>query len=145
MEPMACDVEPSMGHPHLEKEGEAVEQPEAESIIPDEDVEEDTAIDLDRLLLRPSPFAAESGVLALAEFEAGAELKELVGQARVLVVGAGGLGCEILKNLALSGVKVRGCMTSSACGSLVWMTVGDSPPPTPASVSRFGMAGDRCD
>lgn len=40
-----------------------------------------------------------------ADFEWGPDLKELLSEAKVLVVGAGGLGCEILKNLALSGVK----------------------------------------
>jgi ubiquitin-activating enzyme E1 C len=53
--------------------------------------------DLDKLLLRSSP-------LAPPEFEAGEDIKDLLMKyARVLVVGAGGLGCEILKNLALSG------------------------------------------
>ncbi|EWM24721.1 nedd8 activating enzyme [Nannochloropsis gaditana] len=66
---------------------------------------DDGMTDMDNLLLRPSPFAADSGSLALGEFEAGADLKEMLAEARVLVVGAGGLGCEILKNLALSGVK----------------------------------------
>jgi ubiquitin-activating enzyme E1 C len=32
-------------------------------------------------------------------------LEEIGKEAKILVVGAGGLGCEILKNLALSGIK----------------------------------------
>lgn len=64
------------------------------------------ATSMDPLLLRGSPFSAESGSLRVSEdvvFEHGAELKELLPEVKVLVVGAGGLGCEILKDLALSG------------------------------------------
>ncbi|KAG0609450.1 hypothetical protein M758_8G185400 [Ceratodon purpureus] len=53
--------------------------------------------DLDRLLLRP-------GNLVGPGFEPGPELLEsLQNDLRVLVIGAGGLGCELLKDLALSG------------------------------------------
>ena len=55
--------------------------------------------DLDYLYNRESKFAKE-------EFEPSDELKgQLFEHAKVLVIGAGGLGCEILKNLALSGIR----------------------------------------
>jgi len=43
---------------------------------------DDGMTDMDNLLLRPSPFAADSGSLALGEFEAGADLKEMLAEVR---------------------------------------------------------------
>lgn len=55
--------------------------------------------DLDKLLLRPGPLVGPT-------FEPGTELRnDLREYVRVLVVGAGGLGCELLKDLALSGFR----------------------------------------
>ncbi|CAI0466285.1 unnamed protein product [Linum tenue] len=55
--------------------------------------------DLDKLLLR-------SGNLVGENFEPGPQLRDdLREYVRILVVGAGGLGCELLKDLALSGFK----------------------------------------
>ncbi|KAJ7980100.1 NEDD8-activating enzyme E1 catalytic subunit [Quillaja saponaria] len=55
--------------------------------------------DLDKLLLRP-------GNLVDPNFEPGPELRDdLQTYVKVLVVGAGGLGCELLKDLALSGFR----------------------------------------
>ncbi|KAK0418002.1 hypothetical protein QR680_013318 [Steinernema hermaphroditum] len=54
--------------------------------------------DLRRFTDRPSKFAHPA-------FEPGEQNMEMVHKCKVLVVGAGGLGCEILKNLALSGFK----------------------------------------
>ncbi|XP_038897781.1 NEDD8-activating enzyme E1 catalytic subunit [Benincasa hispida] len=55
--------------------------------------------DLDKLLLRP-------GNLIGANFEPGSQLRDDLQQyVKVLVIGAGGLGCELLKDLALSGFR----------------------------------------
>ena len=53
---------------------------------------------MDFLLTRESKYPGDN-------FAPGEELKENYPLLQVLVVGAGGLGCEILKNLALCGIK----------------------------------------
>ncbi|KAG1331757.1 NEDD8-activating enzyme E1 catalytic subunit [Cocos nucifera] len=55
--------------------------------------------DLDKLLARPGNIVGHG-------FEHSPTLREEIGEyVRVLVVGAGGLGCELLKDLAFSGFK----------------------------------------
>ncbi|XP_011014298.1 PREDICTED: NEDD8-activating enzyme E1 catalytic subunit-like [Populus euphratica] len=62
-------------------------------------VQQSRSRDLDKLLLRP-------GNLVAPTFESGVQLRDdLQEYARLLVIGAGGLGCELLKDLALSGFK----------------------------------------
>lgn len=54
--------------------------------------------DLDKLILKGGGFAKEG-------FQPGEPLKQFVlNNMKILIVGAGGLGCEILKNLAVAGI-----------------------------------------
>ncbi|KAK4984541.1 NEDD8 activating enzyme [Elasticomyces elasticus] len=53
---------------------------------------------LDHILSRPGAFTEEEWVPGEAVINA-------LDHVKILVIGAGGLGCEILKNLALSGFK----------------------------------------
>lgn len=62
---------------------------------------------LSTLLNRKSPFSNETGSLPIGEFDTSAGqggAGSLLRNAKILVVGAGGLGCEILKDLAMCGV-----------------------------------------
>lgn len=61
--------------------------------------------DMLKVLTRPSPFGNETGLLANGEFIPTSDLLDEIGSSKVLVVGAGGLGCEVLKDLALSGFQ----------------------------------------
>lgn len=59
---------------------------------------------LNTVFSRPSGFGNESGALPNGVYEPGSEnLDRLRKHTKVLVIGAGGLGCEMLKDLALSG------------------------------------------
>ena len=62
-------------------------------------------IDHVRLLTTDSPYGNETGSLPNGEFEPGQEVVNAVNEAKILVIGAGGLGCEILKDLSMSGFK----------------------------------------
>ncbi|EPS40597.1 hypothetical protein H072_5545 [Dactylellina haptotyla CBS 200.50] len=53
---------------------------------------------LNNILTRSGPYTDEA-------FTPGDFPKQFLADAKILVIGAGGLGCEILKNLALSGFK----------------------------------------
>jgi ubiquitin-activating enzyme E1 C len=61
---------------------------------------------LSTLLTRKSPFGNETGSLPVGEFDAskncsGSGSNSAEESSKILVVGAGGLGCEILKDLAM--------------------------------------------
>ena len=61
---------------------------------------------LSLLTSRSSPFGNETGQLPNGVFEPSPSLLKSVQEStKILVIGAGGLGCEILKDLALTGFQ----------------------------------------
>ncbi|KAI9353609.1 hypothetical protein BDR26DRAFT_907205 [Obelidium mucronatum] len=71
------------------------------------EVEMQGGVDWPNRWRHPDVFIERSGPLAPEGFEPSEELKEFIHSedCKILVVGAGGLGCELLKNLALMGFK----------------------------------------
>lgn len=62
--------------------------------------------DLFRLLQNETAFPNETSAIALGEFDASGAAETLAflqDECQVLIIGAGGLGCELLKNVVLSG------------------------------------------
>ena len=59
---------------------------------------------LQTILARPSPFTSENGSLPVGAYDPATAASKL-SRARVLIIGAGGLGCELLKVAALSGIR----------------------------------------
>ncbi|ODQ81910.1 hypothetical protein BABINDRAFT_179456 [Babjeviella inositovora NRRL Y-12698] len=51
------------------------------------------------------PYITATGPFSDPDYEPGQEVLDFLHTSRILVIGAGGLGCEILKDLALSGFK----------------------------------------
>lgn len=61
---------------------------------------------LNRLFSRESSFSNETGSLPNGIFEPSPNLLSSIQKdKKILIVGAGGLGCEIIKDLALLGFK----------------------------------------
>jgi len=59
---------------------------------------------LENVLLRPGPYSSESGALPMGEHDPSSSTSSLL-TSKILVIGAGGLGCELLKDLAMSGFR----------------------------------------
>ena len=64
-----------------------------------EELGEEIRTDIDKLLLRKSP-------MSHPDFQASEEMRDFfLFNAKILIIGAGGLGCEVIKNLAVMGIK----------------------------------------
>ncbi|TPX30426.1 hypothetical protein SeMB42_g07920 [Synchytrium endobioticum] len=75
------------------------EMEDAQDMLPSYEPWPDRWRDIDYLLNRVGPYAT-------SEFIPGDELKDVMrNYVKILVIGAGGLGCELLKDLALTGFR----------------------------------------